>query len=41
MEQQNADVLQVMRFAQAELDLSNRRELRERRLSYVQSGDFK
>ena len=41
MEQQNADVRQAMRFAQVQLDLSNRRELLDRRLSYVQPGDLK
>lgn len=40
IEHQNADVLQLVRFAQ-ELDYLNRRDLVNRRLSYVQPGDFK
>jgi anti-sigma factor RsiW len=41
MEQQNADIGQAMRLAQVQLELSNKRELLDRRLSYVQAGDPK
>ena len=41
MEQQNADVRQLVRLADVQLDMSQRRELRDRRMSYVQTGDFK